>query len=204
MIQCVGPAEAFCSRICCTQALKNALKLKELNPEARVTVIYRDIRAYGFKERLYTQAREQGVLFVRYDFDRKPQVALLISTGKLRTRELLSITPLYTYSDKPGVLPEKMADIISSFNKAVKEGSKQLFMENIKQLEELIDTQANFRTRLLRALRIEELTSHLNICTDNSFKEFHMIFSTVLPRTNFLLFIIFLQIYAHLFVGMVC
>jgi len=76
MIQCVGPAEAFCSRICCTQALKNALKLKELNPGSRVTVIYRDIRAYGFKERLYTRAREAGVLFVRYDFDRKPQVAL--------------------------------------------------------------------------------------------------------------------------------
>jgi heterodisulfide reductase subunit A-like polyferredoxin len=76
MIQCVGPAEAFCSRICCTQALKNALKLKELNPGARVTVIYRDMRAYGFKERLYTRAREQGVLFVRYDFDRKPDITL--------------------------------------------------------------------------------------------------------------------------------
>jgi len=74
MIQCVGPAERFCSRICCTQALKNALKLKELNPRAQITVIYRDIRAYGFKERLYTQAREKGVLFVRYEFDRKPEV----------------------------------------------------------------------------------------------------------------------------------
>jgi heterodisulfide reductase subunit A-like polyferredoxin len=76
MIQCIGPAETFCSRICCTQALKNALKLKELNPEARITVIYRDIRAYGFKERLYTQAREKGVLFVHYDFDRKPEVTI--------------------------------------------------------------------------------------------------------------------------------
>jgi heterodisulfide reductase subunit A-like polyferredoxin len=76
MIQCVGPAEAFCSRICCTQALKNALKLKELNPRAQVTVIYRDIRTYGFKERLYTQARAQGVVFVRYDFDQKPEVTV--------------------------------------------------------------------------------------------------------------------------------
>jgi heterodisulfide reductase subunit A-like polyferredoxin len=75
MVQCAGePSERFCSRICCTTALKNALKLKELNPAAQVTVIYRDIRAYGFKERLYTQAREKGVLFVRYDFDRKPLV----------------------------------------------------------------------------------------------------------------------------------
>jgi len=77
MIQCAGaPAEKFCSRICCTTALKNALKLKELNPQAQVTVIYRDIRTYGFRERLYTQAREKGVLFVRYDFERKPTVAV--------------------------------------------------------------------------------------------------------------------------------
>jgi heterodisulfide reductase subunit A-like polyferredoxin len=75
MIQCIGPAERFCGRICCTTALKNALKLKELNPDAQVTIIYRDIRTYGFKERLYTQARQADVLFVRYDFDRKPEVS---------------------------------------------------------------------------------------------------------------------------------
>ena len=75
MIQCVGPAERFCSRICCTVALKNALKLKELNPATDVTILYRDIRAYGFKERLYTQARRAGVNFIHYDFDDKPQVS---------------------------------------------------------------------------------------------------------------------------------
>ncbi len=74
MIQCVGPAEKFCSRICCTVALKNALRLKELNPETEVIILYTDIRAYGFKERLYTQAREKGVLFIRYEFERKPEV----------------------------------------------------------------------------------------------------------------------------------
>jgi heterodisulfide reductase subunit A-like polyferredoxin len=74
MIQCVGPAEQYCSRTCCTVALKNALKLKELNPAAQVTILYRDVRTYGFKERLYTEARRAGVLFIRYDVDRKPQV----------------------------------------------------------------------------------------------------------------------------------
>ncbi len=74
MILCVGPAEEYCSRICCTTALKNALLLKRLNPEAQVTIIYRDIRTYGFKEQLYADAREVGVLFVRYDFDRQPGV----------------------------------------------------------------------------------------------------------------------------------
>ncbi|MBN1992206.1 MAG: FAD-dependent oxidoreductase [Anaerolineae bacterium] len=74
MIQCVGPAEQHCSRTCCTIALKNALKLKELNPAAQVTILYRDVRTYGFKERLYTEARRAGVLFVRYEAARKPQV----------------------------------------------------------------------------------------------------------------------------------
>jgi len=76
MIQCVGPAEQYCARICCTTALKNALMLKRHKPQARVTVIYRDIRTFGFKERIYQEARRAGVLFVQYDFDRKPQVQI--------------------------------------------------------------------------------------------------------------------------------
>jgi len=74
MILCVGPAEGYCSRLCCATALKNALKLKELNPNAQVMVFYRDIRTYGFKERVYTAARRAGVQFIHYDFERKPQV----------------------------------------------------------------------------------------------------------------------------------
>jgi heterodisulfide reductase subunit A-like polyferredoxin len=76
MIQCVGPAEKYCSRLCCTTALKNALKLKELNARADVTILYRDIRTYGFKERIYTQARQAGVRFVHFEFERKPQVRI--------------------------------------------------------------------------------------------------------------------------------
>jgi heterodisulfide reductase subunit A-like polyferredoxin len=74
MIQCVGPAEEYCSRICCTTALKNALVLKSLRPKAEVTILHRDIRAYGFKERLYEQARRAGVVFVRYDRESPPKV----------------------------------------------------------------------------------------------------------------------------------
>jgi heterodisulfide reductase subunit A-like polyferredoxin len=77
MIQCVGPAERFCSRICCTTALKNALKLKELKPEAEITVLYRDIRTYGFKERIYNEARESGIRFIHFEFDQKPEVEVL-------------------------------------------------------------------------------------------------------------------------------
>jgi heterodisulfide reductase subunit A-like polyferredoxin len=76
MIQCVGPGEKFCSRLCCSTALKNALKIKELSPQAEVTILYRDIRTYGFKERLYTEARRAGVRFIRFDFDHKPVVEI--------------------------------------------------------------------------------------------------------------------------------
>ena len=67
MIQCVGARNEerpYCGRICCGAALKNALKLKELNRNVDVTVFYRDIRAYGFREDFYLQAREKGV-FIR-------------------------------------------------------------------------------------------------------------------------------------------
>ncbi|MBI4670004.1 MAG: CoB--CoM heterodisulfide reductase iron-sulfur subunit A family protein, partial [Elusimicrobia bacterium] len=77
-IQCVGsrePSRPYCSRICCTQAIKNSLKIKELNPKAEVAILYRDIRTYGFKEAAYRRAREAGVLFVRYDETEKPKVA---------------------------------------------------------------------------------------------------------------------------------
>ena len=82
MIQCVGPSEEYCSRICCTTALKNALKLKELNPSAKITIIYRDIRTYGFKERVYTQAREAGVRFIHFEFDHKPTVSIAGGNGQ--------------------------------------------------------------------------------------------------------------------------
>ena len=78
MIQCVGSRDAdhpYCSRVCCAEAVKNALRIKGLSPETHVYVLYRDIRTYGFKESYYTKARQQGVAFVRYDEDRKPEAS---------------------------------------------------------------------------------------------------------------------------------
>ena len=77
MIQCVGSRNderPYCSRICCSEAVKNALTLKSLNPETNVYVLYRDIRTYGFKEDYYEKAREAGVLFIRYDEEKEPRV----------------------------------------------------------------------------------------------------------------------------------
>jgi heterodisulfide reductase subunit A-like polyferredoxin len=78
MIQCVGSRDEehpYCSRICCSHAIRNALKLKELRPQANVFVLYRDIRAYGFAEKYYRLAREKGVRFIRYEPERKPSVS---------------------------------------------------------------------------------------------------------------------------------
>lgn len=77
MIQCVGSRteeHPYCSRVCCTQAVENALRLKDLNPDINITVLYRDIRTFGFKELLYKEARKKGVIFVLYEKETPPEV----------------------------------------------------------------------------------------------------------------------------------
>jgi len=85
MIQCVGARNEErpnCARICCGQAVKNALKIKELNPEADVYVLYKDVRTYGFMEEYYREAAAKGVLFINYADERKPRV--VNEGGKLK------------------------------------------------------------------------------------------------------------------------
>ena len=79
MIQCVGSREEghmYCSRVCCQEAVKNSLAIKQANPKARVYVLFRDVRTYGFDEIHYQRAREAGVVFIRFDPDGKPEVEL--------------------------------------------------------------------------------------------------------------------------------
>lgn len=80
MVQCAGSRGddlGYCSKVCCNHAVKNALKIKELDPAAQVVVLYRDMRTYGFAEDAYREAREKGVLFIPYSMDNKP----VIKTG---------------------------------------------------------------------------------------------------------------------------
>jgi len=75
MIQCVGSRNEEnpnCSRVCCQSAIKNALHIKELHPDAQIFILYRDIRTYGLLEDYYTEARKKGVLFFRYDPEDPP------------------------------------------------------------------------------------------------------------------------------------
>jgi heterodisulfide reductase subunit A len=77
MIQCVGSRDEkhpYCSRVCCQKAIKNALKLRKLNPRVNIYVLYRDVRTYGFAEEYYETAREKGIIFIRYEEDQQPVV----------------------------------------------------------------------------------------------------------------------------------
>ena len=79
MIQCVGsriPERPYCSRICCSTAIKNALKIKKVNPEAFVYILYRDIRTYGLNDEYYTEAREKGINFIKFTKSDEPRVTL--------------------------------------------------------------------------------------------------------------------------------
>ena len=86
MIQCVGSREEHwphCSRVCCAQAVKNALAIKRANPAAQVFVLYRDMRTYGFEELHYAEARRLGVVFIRFEPPHKPQVGVDAAEGRL-------------------------------------------------------------------------------------------------------------------------
>lgn len=80
MIQCVGSREPdypYCSRVCCTNSVNDAIRLKEEDPTTRVIILYRDIRTFGFNELAYQKARRLGVRFIRFERQRKPEVTAL-------------------------------------------------------------------------------------------------------------------------------
>jgi len=85
MIQCVGcrnEERNYCSRVCCSESIKNALKLKEINPQMDVYILFRDIRTYGMLEDYYREASEKDVKFIRYEPDAKPQVEAVEEEGR--------------------------------------------------------------------------------------------------------------------------
>jgi heterodisulfide reductase subunit A len=84
-IQCVGSREAgrfYCSKVCCTASIQQAIELKRQKPDLEVYILYRDMRTYGQREELYRKAREMGVVFIRYSLEEKPSVKQ--DAGRLR------------------------------------------------------------------------------------------------------------------------
>jgi heterodisulfide reductase subunit A len=101
MIQCVGcrnEERNYCSKICCGESVKNALKLKEINPDVDIYILFRDMRTYGFKEDYYREAASKGVKFIRYE----PQDPPVVEPGKSEEgREVLKvIAPDYVLGKK--------------------------------------------------------------------------------------------------------
>ena len=89
MIQCVGCRNEdrnYCSRICCSHAVKNASHLKELNPEMEIYILFRDMRTYGYREDYYREASDKGVNFIRWGSDDKPRVEAAKEGGKSTLR----------------------------------------------------------------------------------------------------------------------
>jgi heterodisulfide reductase subunit A-like polyferredoxin len=98
MIQCAGSRNSerqYCSRICCSMAVKNALRIKKENPDSNIYILYRDIRTYGFREKYYLEARKAGVVFIRYDEKNPPAVTdgskLLVTLKSPDMRDTLEI-----------------------------------------------------------------------------------------------------------------
>jgi heterodisulfide reductase subunit A len=91
MIQCVGCRNEdrnYCSRICCNESIKNALKLREINPEMDIYIIFRDIRTYGLNEDYYQEAASKNIRFIRYEPENNPEVEAVEEDG----REFLRVT----------------------------------------------------------------------------------------------------------------
>ena len=83
-IQCVGsrePDRPYCSKLCCTHSVEMALALKKINPDMDIYILYRDMRTFGLREDLYREARKQGILFIRYNQENKPEVK--VEEGRL-------------------------------------------------------------------------------------------------------------------------
>ncbi len=135
MIQCVGSRDTdhpYCSRVCCADAIKNALKIKQLSPATNVYVLYRDIRTYGFKEGYYTKARQQGVAFVRYDEQRKPEVSQNLKALEVTVFDQTLGMPISISSDlvvlSAGIHPHEENRQIAQFLK-VPLNSEGFFLE---------------------------------------------------------------------------
>ncbi len=120
MIQCVRPEgveQDYCSRICCTNTIKNALRIKIANPKCRVTVLYKDIITYGFREQYYTEARRRGVLFLRYDNENEPITEILNGDIRVAVKELMLGREVVFKPDllvlSTAVIPAEGAEVLS-------------------------------------------------------------------------------------------
>lgn len=139
MIQCVGSRDEehpYCSRVCCTQAVKNSIRLKKLNPKMNVYILYRDVRTYGFNEIYYQEARALGVVFIRFEDDAKPVVEYAGEDGEkylsVRVKDHILDTELEIRPDRivlaPAIVPQEDSSDLSQMLK-IPLNAENFFME---------------------------------------------------------------------------
>jgi len=126
MIQCVDSREEprnYCSRICCTSALKHALQLKEMNPNLQIYILYRDMMTYGFYETFYTRARKANVTFIQYQVSEKPQVEINQENVSVSVRDPLIERQIQIEADllvlATGVVPNLPSELAENCGAAV-------------------------------------------------------------------------------------
>ena len=125
-IQCVGsrePERPYCSRVCCTHSVDSAIRLKELDPEMNVTILYRDMRTYGLREEHYTRARELGVMFIKFYPGTKPRVFKDGDDLKVQIVDpilaiTVRLTPDYLVL-AAGIVPNPNQDLVELFKASV-------------------------------------------------------------------------------------
>jgi heterodisulfide reductase subunit A2 len=127
MIQCVGCRQEdrnYCARVCCSHAIKNALKLKEINPAMDIYIFFRDIRTYGYNEDHYREAADKEIKFIRYEPEEKPiveaaqeagQPVLRITTPDPILRKKLAIDVNYLTLSAAVIPPEDNKEIAQQF-----------------------------------------------------------------------------------------
>jgi len=120
MIQCVGSRNEEhpnCSRVCCQSAVKNALHIKDLNPDADVYILYRDMRMYGLLEDYYTEARQEGIIFCRFDKDSPPAVEITDDALMVTFRDHILQRDIRVPADRlvlsAGMIPEDTEELAS-------------------------------------------------------------------------------------------
>ncbi len=133
-IQCVGSRDEnrpYCSKICCTASISQALEVKERNPEANVFVLHRDIRTYGEREAIYKEAREKGIIFIRYTPDQKPVVSEVKDGLEVKVYEPVLQRELVIQADlinlATAIEPAENEDVTSAYKLPV--NSERFIME---------------------------------------------------------------------------
>jgi heterodisulfide reductase subunit A len=124
MIQCVGSRNDenhYCSRVCCSTAIKNALRLKQLNPRVRIFILYRDVRTYGLKEMYYKKARQAGIIFIQYEENSPPVVEKIDSNLHVEIMEKIVNKKLRF---KPGLLVLSSGIVPNDDNKVLSQALK--------------------------------------------------------------------------------